>query len=313
MSLCPLIFMKKKIGLIVFLLIVLTVVLVGYYGLPEPKLPLPRSNHAQIIKGAEPIFLKSNLDRTVLLIHGFRSTPQSMKYLSKKLNQKGYTVIVPLLPGHGTNYEDFAKTRFYHWYEKVYKEALECRNKQKKFYIIGLSMGGAITLKLLEELPDHLLPDAAVLISTPVFLNKISSSLIYVYDIKLFFTGLIKIFAKRIPYPVPSKQEFEIVPELTYQGFHIPACIHSLQQALRIIDRNLSRVKTPVLLLQARGDKIVPDVNLDYIYKHISSHQKEKFLFNLDADQITKRHAITLHRDTKNEVATRIIKFIARY
>ena len=302
-----------KIVLIILFVVVIIIVLIGYYGLPEQKLPLPECNPTQIIKGAEPVFLRGNSDKAILLIHGLRSTPQAMKYLSERLHQKGYTVIIPLLPGHGTNYEDFAKSRFYHWYDKAYKEALKYRNKYKNFYVIGLSIGGTITLKLLEELPSQLLPDAAVLIGTPVFFNKISLRLIHIHSIKLFFIGIIKIFTKRLPDPPPSEQEYEIAPEIMYQGFHITACVHSLQKALRIVDKNLSRVKIPVLLLQAKGDRIVPDINLDYICNHISSSQKEKYLFDLMTDKITKRHAITLHRDIRGEVAVKITEFLRRY
>ncbi|MBN1383614.1 MAG: alpha/beta fold hydrolase [Elusimicrobia bacterium] len=296
---------------ILFILTVL-IILIGYYGLPEKRLPLPKLNKSQIINGAEPVFLKGSSDEAVLLVHGLRSTPQSMKYLGEKLHAKGYTVIIPLLPGHGTNYEDFAKTRFYHWYNAVYKEAVGYRGKYKKFYICGLSMGGAVTLKLLEELQPELLPDAAVLISTPVFFNKISPEVINIHDIRLFLLGIIKIFVKKITDPPPSKQELEIIPEIIYEGFHIPVCVHSLQKAIRGIDRNLSKVKTPVLLLQAKGDKTVPDKNIDYIYNHISSSDKEKYLFDLTDDRITKRHAITLNRYIKNEVAEKTIDFFKK-
>ncbi len=307
--------MKKRIALIVLVIVIIitVVILIGYYGLPERTLPLLEPDPAKIIKGAEPILLKGNLDKAVLLIHGLRSTPQSMEYLGKKLNQQGYTVIIPLLPGHGTSYADFAKSRFYHWYGKAYQKAIEYRKKYRHFYIIGLSNGGAITLKLLEELPPQLLPEAAVIISAPVFLNKISLELIHIHDIRLFFTGIIKIFIKRIKDPPPSEKEFEIMPEIIYRGFHVPACIHSLQKNLKIIDRNLFRVKTPIFLLQASGDTTVPDLNLAYIYNHISSFQKEKYLFNLINDKVTNRHTITIHRDIKDTVAKKIIEFLRRY
>ena len=178
--------MKKKFVLIVLCAITVIILLIGYHGLPEQELPLTEPDLTKVIKGAEPVFFKGNSGRAVLLIHGFRSTPQSLKYLGRKLNQNGYTVYIPLLPGHGVNYDYFAKSRFYHYYKITYKKALEIRNRHQNFYIIGLSMGGALTLKLLEELLEQLLPDAAVIISDPVFLNKIFLKLFHIYDIKLF-------------------------------------------------------------------------------------------------------------------------------
>lgn len=300
----------KKYTLLAVLIII--IVLIGYYGLPEKKLPLPGFDKSQLIKGAEPIFLKGSSDKAVLLIHGLRSSPQSLEYLGKKLHGKGYTVIIPLLPGHGTNYENFAKTRFYHWYDAAYQEAVRCRGKYKKFYIGGLSMGGTIALRLLEELRADQRPDAAVLISAPVFFNKISPEVVHVYDVRLFFSGIIKIFVKKVADAPISKREFEIVPEIMYQNFHIPDCVHSLQKAMRKVDRNLSLVKTPVLLLQSKGDKTVPEENLEYIYNHISSPRKEKYIFDLTYDKVTRRHELTLNRGIKDEVAEKVIEFLQR-
>lgn len=294
-------------------LIVILALFWGHYGLPEPELPVPRLETQQIIRGAEPVFWENNTNKAVLLIHGFMSTPQSLEYLGTRLYNKGYTVIIPLLPGHGTNYDNLEKTRFYHWYEEAYIYAVLYRKKYKHFHIVGLSMGGSITLKLLEELPEHLLPDSAALISAPVFLNKLSFGSVNIYDWRLFFSGIIKFFYSRIPDTILSKEELDIIPEITYQGFHVPACVHSLKIALHSIDKNLFRVKIPVFIIQAERDKIVPDKNLEYIYKKVSSVIKNKYFLNLPNDKITRRHTITLHRDTKEIVAQKIINFINRF
>ena len=42
----------------------------------------------------------------ILLVHGFTGSPASMRPWAEYLNQHGYTVTVPLLPGHGTRPED---------------------------------------------------------------------------------------------------------------------------------------------------------------------------------------------------------------
>src|SRR5438045_2046546 len=47
----------------------------------------------------------------VLLLHGFGGSPVEVQPLALSLADKGYTVDVPLLPGHGTTPRDFAATR----------------------------------------------------------------------------------------------------------------------------------------------------------------------------------------------------------
>ncbi len=304
---------KRKLLVLLYFFVITATLFIGHYGLPEPELPPPELDQSQIIKGAEPFFFEGDKNKAVLLIHGLRGTPQSLKYTGRRLCDKGYTVIIPLLPGHGTNYNDFEKSRFYHWYEKASAKAILYRKKYKNFHIVGLSMGGSITLKLLEDLPEKLLPDSAILISTPVFLNKISFGLVHIDDWRLFLTGIIKFFFKRISDPTPSKEEFEIIPEISYQGFHVPACVHSFKIALSTIDKNLVKVKTPILIMQARGDKTVSDKNLEYIFGKISSDTKEKYFFDLTNDRITKRHTITLHRDTKERIAQKITEFLDRF
>ena len=51
----------------------------------------------------------------VLVLHGFTGNPQSMRPLAEALAAAGFTVDLPLLPGHGTALEDMVPTRFDDW------------------------------------------------------------------------------------------------------------------------------------------------------------------------------------------------------
>ncbi len=55
----------------------------------------------------------------VLLVHGFTGSPASMRPWGEFLHSKGYTVRVPLLPGHGTQPEDLNKVKWQEWPAKV--------------------------------------------------------------------------------------------------------------------------------------------------------------------------------------------------
>jgi carboxylesterase len=55
----------------------------------------------------------------VLLVHGFTGSPASMRPWGEFLHSKGYTVRVPLLPGHGTTPEDLNKVKWQEWPAKV--------------------------------------------------------------------------------------------------------------------------------------------------------------------------------------------------
>ncbi len=61
--------------------------------------------------GAEP-FTHDGGPAGVLVLHGFTGNPQSMRPLAEALAAEGYTVDLPLLPGHGTAVEDMVPTRW---------------------------------------------------------------------------------------------------------------------------------------------------------------------------------------------------------
>ena len=51
----------------------------------------------------------------VLLVHGFTGSPASMKPWAQALADEGYAVEVPLLPGHGTRWQDLNKVTWADW------------------------------------------------------------------------------------------------------------------------------------------------------------------------------------------------------
>ncbi len=69
---------------------------------------------APIIPGAEPWSAPGG-SNGVLVLHGFTGNPQSMRPLAEALAAAGFTVELPLLPGHGTAVEDMVPTRWEDW------------------------------------------------------------------------------------------------------------------------------------------------------------------------------------------------------
>ena len=51
----------------------------------------------------------------MLVLHGFTGSPHSMRPLAECLANRGYSVELPLLPGHGTALEDLVPTRWSDW------------------------------------------------------------------------------------------------------------------------------------------------------------------------------------------------------
>ncbi len=102
-----------------------------------------------VVEGARSIFLEGSREKCALLIHGFTGTPIGMRYIAEGLNEKGWTVHVPRLPGHGTSSEDFARSGARDWIRRSYDAFLDLKSTcEGKLYVGGLSMGGIIAVIL---------------------------------------------------------------------------------------------------------------------------------------------------------------------
>jgi carboxylesterase len=90
----------------------------------------------------------------VLLSHGFTGSPASMRPWAEHLADAGYSVRLPLLPGHGTDWRDMQLTRWPDWYLTLERELLDLADACEHVFVMGLSMGGTLTLRLAQQQPD---------------------------------------------------------------------------------------------------------------------------------------------------------------
>jgi carboxylesterase len=108
---------------------------------------------APIIEGAEP-WSAAGGDRGVLVVHGFTGNPHSMRPVAEALAAAGFTVDLPLLPGHGTSVEDMIPTGWNDWLGAADDAYGQLAARCEKVAVVGLSMGGAITAWLASEHPE---------------------------------------------------------------------------------------------------------------------------------------------------------------
>src|SRR4051794_37186864 len=103
-----------------------------------------------LLPGAEP-FEADGGPLGMLLCHGFTGTPQSMRPWAEHAAAAGLTVRLPRLPGHGTRWQDLAMTHWQDWYAAVDRAFDDLRARCDAVVVCGLSMGGALALRLAEE------------------------------------------------------------------------------------------------------------------------------------------------------------------
>lgn len=92
--------------------------------------------------------------RAVLLLHGFGDTPQTLAWTAAQLRRRGFSVRVPLLPGHGSTIEDFDRASYVDWIDSARAELAAMRARHSWVALGGLSMGGAIATILAAGVRD---------------------------------------------------------------------------------------------------------------------------------------------------------------
>ncbi len=209
-----------------------------------------------LIPGAEP-FAHRGSATGVLLCHGFTGCPQALRPWAEHLAGQGLTVSLPLLPGHGTRWEDLRLTRWTDWYATVARELRELTERCDQVYVCGLSMGGTLALRLAAR---HGPAVAGVVVVNPA----ISLPWWHGYALPVLrhvvpsVRGLVSDIAKG------GVRETGYT-RVSLHGVH---ALHGLFAATRA---DLPRVTQPLLLLRSRVDHIVPPRDSALVLASVSS------------------------------------------
>lgn len=101
-----------------------------------------------LIPGAEPWSHIGSSPHGALVLHGFIGNPGSMRGVAEALAAGGYHVEMPLLPGHGTAVDNMLPTRWADWAGAAEAAYQTLAARVDKVVVVGLSMGGALALRI---------------------------------------------------------------------------------------------------------------------------------------------------------------------
>ncbi|MGY1835493.1 alpha/beta hydrolase [Blastococcus sp. SYSU DS0510] len=215
----------------------------------------------EVMPGAEPFAFPRGdgpEGRTgVLLVHGFTGTPMSMRPWGEHLAAEGFAVRCPLLPGHGTRWQDCNASTHDQWTATVEAAFDELAAGCDRVFVAGLSMGGTLATRLAQVRPDDV---AGLLLVNPALLTRR-------WDAKL-----LPLLARVTPSwaPIASDIKKPGVTELAYPRLPIRAMmqLRGLWAATRA---DLARVTAPVIVFRSTEDHVVEPVNSTILLAGVAS------------------------------------------
>ncbi|MFJ8646602.1 alpha/beta hydrolase [Streptomyces sp. NPDC093546] len=231
-----------------------------------------------VVPGAEP-YRHEGGRVGVLLCHGFTGSPRSLRPWAEYLAARGLTVSLPLLPGHGTRWQDMQVTTWQDWYAEVDRELRGLLARCEQVFVFGLSMGGALTLRLAARHGDAV---RGIVLVNPA--NKIH--------------GLAAHALPVVRHLVPSRPG--IVDDIAKEGMteagydRVPLhAAHSVRRFFKLVDGELPQVTQPVLLLHSPQDHVVSPADSARILSRISSVDVREVLLE------QSYHVATLDHDAE--------------
>lgn len=213
-----------------------------------------------VMPGAE-AFSQQGGATGVLLCHGFTGSPQSLRPWAGFLADAGLSVILPRLPGHGTTWREMARTRWEDWFAEVDRAFEELRNWSEEIFVMGLSMGGCLALRLAELRGPE--------VSGLVLVNPSITA-----DTRLFaLAPLLKLFIPSLK-GIASDIKKEQAAELGYNRVPVKAAA-TLPGLWRVTKAHLADVTQPVLAYHSSADHVVGPASLKVLRAALPETQLE--------------------------------------
>ena len=231
-----------------------------------------------VLPGAEP-YASDGGRIGALMVHGFTGTPQSMRPWAEHLAQAGLTVRLPRLPGHGTRWQEMNLTRWPDWYGEAERAFDDLRRRCDSVFVMGLSMGGTLSLRLAEERAGEV---AGLVLVNPSLLTENRTAR----------------YASLLQWVTPSAKavgndvKAPGVTELAYDRTPVKAFV-SLRRLWALTAADLGRITAPVLLFRSAEDHVVEPASARLLRAQIPPAQVEEVVLE------NSYHVATLDNDSE--------------
>jgi carboxylesterase len=215
----------------------------------------------------------------VVLSHGFTGTPASMRPWAEHLAAAGFTVRLPLLPGHGTSWRDTNRTRWPQWYAAIEEAYDQVAARCDTVFAAGLSMGGTLVTRLAEEKGRSI---AGLVLVNPAFATqradaKLAPYIAWAVRSRPAIGGDIK-------KPGVSESAYDRTPVVAFA---------SLLKLWKVTAADLGRVTAPIQLYRSVTDHVVDPLSAHVLKAGATATQVQEILLH------DSYHVATLDNDAQ--------------
>ncbi|MCA4132794.1 carboxylesterase [Arthrobacter sp. M4] len=225
----------------------------------------------------------------VVLSHGFTGSPHGVRPWAEALAAEGFAVRVPLLPGHGTTWQDMATRRWQEWHTAVDDAYRELAAESDLVFAAGLSMGATLALRIAATRPV-----AGTIIVNPG-LN--------IDDPRVAIVGALKYVLKTTP-GIANDILKPDQDEGAYARTPVAAA-HELKKLYKDTLKLLPRISAPVRVFRSTTDHVMSDASMDLLRKRLTNAPLEVSLLH------NSYHVATLDNDAP-EIFRGSVDFIRR-
>lgn len=195
--------------------------------------------------------------KTIVILHGWGSRSDSWSNVKEILQNQGYNVIVPDLPGFGKSAplsEIWSVNNYVDWIDNFIKKH---NYNNQKIFLLGYSFGGRIAIKFAAKYPERLkgliLCSAAGITPRPKIKIAIFNLLSKIGNL-IFSLPFLKVFqrpTRKIIYLLCRNRDYYYLQNETMR-----------QTFKRVIEEDLtsylSQIKIPSLIIWGEKDKLTP-------------------------------------------------------
>lgn len=214
---------------------------------------------------------------SVLCLHGLTGTPFEMRPIAAEIVRRGIRCVGPVMAGHGLTAVELRGTPYRAWVDLARDSLLKLRGESEQVYVVGLSMGGLVTLALATEN----CADAVAVLGTPL---------------RLAASVRLRVPLAKYVYPYMNKNgDIDIQNEearARHPGLDaIPlASAHEVMKLQKMLRARLSKITAPIFVGHGALDHTANPRDARVIFAAVNSGERVLYICERSGHVISVDH-----------------------